>query len=406
MRQIFLSWMMLPMIAVLGCSSGEKDAVEPAAPEVEATSLADAIEFSFVFFGCNRVGWSPDYPTPSTANVAQLNQTFADIANLDPSPKYLFFLGDLVRNEEKDQGQTLEQQLDDWQPLWANGPLAGSSTQLIPMPGNHEVLASIESPAGSGNYVEIPNPPTYDVWLAWLSKNGYNPQAGNGPTPAGDPEDHLVADNSHLTWSFKAPLSTGGNAHFVLINTDTLTTSRSSNPACLQGAPEATAPMPGMIPAHWIEGDIQQANADADTDMIFAFGHKPIEAPGGSSDTSGRANILNCEEYPQADQLLTTFQANDKVVAYLAAHVHEWNHLDLGDPSGDRQLPQIIAGDAGSPLSGGDIFGFTLVTVYKNGQITATSYGRKAPDPYDNPDAGGPATPRTTVVLREAGSQT
>ena len=60
---------------------------------------------------------------------------------------------------------------------------------------------------------------------------------------------------------------------------------------------------------------------------------------------------------------------SSKVVAYLAAHVHEWDYTPLG--SGTRQVPQIIAGDAGSPLSGGDQFGFTLVTVYANGKVTA-----------------------------------
>lgn len=406
MRKLFLTMVMCSVIAVwtAGCGKAPIGDTPAESPEPETT---ETIDFSFVFFGCNRVGWNPDYPTPSTANVAQLEQTLKDIANLEQTaglpapPRYLFLLGDIVRNEAADQGQTLGQQLADWQKLWESQPFANSNIQPVLLPGNHEVLKSIESPPHSGTYYEIPNPPTYDIWLGWLSENGYDTMAGNGPTPTTDPEDRLAGDNSRQTFSFSTVLASGNNAHFVVINTDTLSTARTTEASCLQSSRYATEPMPGWIPAHWIDRDIGQANADADTDLIFAFGHKPIQAPGLSSDTIGRSNILNCAEYPLADQLLTTFQTNTKVVGYLAAHVHEWNYKELKSESA-RQIPQVIAGDGGSPLGGGELFGFTLVSIYTNGKVTATSYGRDEPNPYDNPKAGGPATSRRTVVLRPA----
>ena len=372
-----------------------------------APNAPETIDFSFVFVGCNRVGWHPHQHTPSTANVPQLKQTLADLAKLQQTaglaapPRFLFLLGDLVRNEQDDQGRTLQRQLSAWQTLWEGLPsTTNMKTQPVLLPGNHELLASVKGPGGRGQFYEVPSPSSYDIWLNWLSKNAYDGNAGNGPTPETDPQDKLAGDNSRLTYSFSTDLANGQRAHFVLINTDTLSTSRTNEGSCVQHPTFDTKPMPGWIPAHWVDADLKRANADQKTDMIFALGHKPIQ-PSFGGDRNGRDNILNCGDFPLADQLLESFQANDKLVGYLASHIHEWNHLELGSEAAGL-VPQIVAGNGGSPLGGGDIFGFTLVKVFTNGKVTATSYGRPAPHPYDSPNAGGPATPRETVVLRSA----
>ena len=45
---------------------------------------------SFVFMGCNRILWSDESPeNPSTANLAQLERSFTEIAALKPRPKVL-----------------------------------------------------------------------------------------------------------------------------------------------------------------------------------------------------------------------------------------------------------------------------------------------------------------------------
>ena len=86
--------------------------------------------------------------------------------------------------------------------------------------------------------------------------------------------------------------------------------------------------------------------------------------------------ILDCDQHPLADRMLETFQAHDKLVGYLTSHTHEWAYAELGPDGDGRQIPQVVAGNGGSPLSNGDIFGFTLVRVYTSGKVTATSYGR------------------------------
>ena len=397
-----LSSLLVLMLLLASCAQSPEEGAQVASDEATAERTLD---FSFVILGCNRVGWSPNYPTPSTANVPQLKQSLEDIANLPNVPRYLFFLGDLVRNEQQDDGSTLKTQLTAWQELYASEDerlgLSAKGLELVPLPGNHEVLASVEYPSGSGSYIEIPNPPSYTVWANWLATNGYDTHAGNGPTPESNPQDLLVNDNSTISYSFSSPRGDGTNVHFVLLDTDTLSSARSQEPTCLQDPSLSGDPLPGWIPYHWAASDIATAEEADDTSLIFALGHKPIVNP-SYSDTTGRGNILNCSEYPLADDLLGTFQTHGKVVAYLASHDHLWDHREIGGDTG-RAIPQVVAGDGGSPLDPtADIFGFTLVEVFSDGGVEATSYGRSVPDPYDSPDGVEPATARTKVVLRAA----
>ncbi len=396
-----------------GCAGpsgqGTGDARDGVADTAEAT--APTVDFSFVFIGCNRVGFS-DNEHPSTANPPQLLQTLQDIHDLattDPSlggpPRFLFFVGDLVRNEEHDGGQTVESQLAAWQTLWNGGPLAGSATQLVPIAGNHEVLYSLQV-GGSGPYFEIPDnflaggaTDSYSVWLDWIQANGHDAHAGNGPTGQGANPDRLVGDDSKFTYSFQTPLASGKAVHFVLANTDTRSTFRaSSGSSCLQDPSLIGDPLPGWIAADWIEKDIAAAQRDGNVELIFALGHKPVESRQGSRDALGRDTILNCDDggasapAPKlADQFLNTLQSNSKVAAYLTSHDHTWAHTTPGG------VDQIIAGNGGSPPDpSAPYFGFTLVRVYTDGTTDAVSYGRPIPDPIDlapTTCAGSPQDP-------------
>ena len=99
-------------LAGAGCVCGEDR-------QPGAAQDGDEVALSFVYVGCNRVGWSERVdpatgakaPLPvSTANAAQLLQTFHDVVNeLAPEPTYLFLCGDIVRNEQPG-GSTLRQQ--------------------------------------------------------------------------------------------------------------------------------------------------------------------------------------------------------------------------------------------------------------------------------------------------------
>jgi hypothetical protein len=341
-----------------------------------AASPQDTVRYSFVYLGCNRLqdsDWKPMKETnPSSANVPQLQQTLADLAGLNPSPQFFFFVGDLVLNLEPDDGKTLQKQLDAWTLLYNASPPAGK-IPLIPLPGNHEMLQQV-----NGN--EVPNAATDPVWLSWLKENHLDGYAGNGPTPAGTNADLLVDDQSALTYSFDR-----GDMHFVLLSTDTL------------NQPDQA----GWIATNWIANDLQQAQQNPDTTAIFVLGHKPIVPPKDATDDAD--GILNTTPYPLAQRLQQLLQQTPKVKAYLCAHAHEWSATQLGGAGGAWQ---VVAGNGGSQLEhswnppGGPFYGFTLVKLYTSGQVSVTSFQRPVPDPYFAADPlPSPAQPQPEMFL-------
>ena len=409
-------WLFTLALLLWGCPTAEDGdpPADPATAEGSGSELAgadDTVDFSFVFFGCNRLGYDDPIP-PSTANIPQLTQTVADIANLETAPRYLFMLGDLVRNEVEDDGSTLEQQLTDWQTLWDGLKSQLPDTQLVPVPGNHEVLYSTkvhipegcdcDDPGCTCRYDEFPNTDAYDKWLDWMSQNSYDGLAGNGPTPATDPADRLVLDDSNkLTYSFQSDLQSGQKVHFTLVDTDALSTYRATDPACIQDQQNADKAVPGWMAANWVQKDIGAAQADADVGLIFAMGHKPAQAHDGSRDPKGRDTVINCSDATLADQFVSTLSTHDKVAGYLTSHDHNWWHATVDDTASQSSVEQIVAGNAGSPPDPtAPYFGFTLVEIYTSGKVIATSYGRTIPNPIDDPDNVEPATALTTVTLR------
>ena len=370
-----------------------------------------AVTLSFAHVGCNRVGWSAEtnaegqeIPLPkSTANEPQLMQTFHDVGRVvKPVPTWLFLAGDIVRNEQPGSA-TLQEQLDLWQRLWLAGKPEGLN--LAAFVGNHEALESVEySP---NEYYEVPNAPAYDTWLSWLTANGHWPTQGNGP-PAGGP-DLLVGDNSRLTYSFDVPTTAGKHAHFVVINTDSQSSYRPTDAACLQPGVDATMDkdVPGWIALDWITKDLAAAVANEMTDVIFVLGHKPLLASNTdpSAISTGRDTIFNCGGKMLAQGLFTAFQKAQeagKLGAYLAAHEHLRAHAKLGAP-GKTQVWEVIAGNGGSKLEEGheqDGFGFLHVTVHADGLVRATPWFRAVPDPY-YADTQTPTKTGETLVLRD-----
>jgi hypothetical protein len=147
----------------------------------------DPVKRTFVIMGCNRIqhkDWKRiKADDPSSANLPQLQQTFQDIAHLDPTPSTLFFMGDLVVNLEDDDGEELKMQLDAWTSLYKASPLAGKTT-LVPLPGNHEMLKKVGEEKDRDEEIEVPNPATNARWLKWLRRSGFDSFAkvANGPT--------------------------------------------------------------------------------------------------------------------------------------------------------------------------------------------------------------------------------
>lgn len=325
------------------------------APEAGAESLVS----SFVFVGCNRLqkaDWDPKI-NPSSANSPQLVRTFGDIVALPDRPRFFFFTGDLVLSLDKDT-TVLEGQLAGWAGIYKGDPIS-SKVPLVPLVGNHEMLYKDKSGT------ELSNGPADAVWTKWLATQGLDVHAGNGPTTADPNDDALQDDQSKLSYSFD-----DGGTHFVLLNTDTWTTTKDKSTGDTQI---------GWMALHWLTADLAAAQASPSVSRIFVFGHKPIVSPLGDATSSGSVNpALNADFAALLDK-------TPKVKGYFAAHAHEWDARKL---PGTRGVFQIVAGNGGSQLESGlavpvPFFGFTEARVYSTGRIAVTSHQRPAPTPYN-----------------------
>jgi hypothetical protein len=349
----------------------------------------------FVYVGCNRVSFGVKDPAPSTANVAQLKQTFADIAALPVKPKYFFFVGDLVLGMLADEGKTLTEELDAWMALLDESRFADSGIELLPIAGNHEADASAE--LNSGDYIEYPDADNLAAWVDWLETNHFA-KAGNGPSGKAELERDLLAEdnNQTQTYSFDDP---DAGVHYILLNTDSLSTV----PSPL--LPDKT--VASWAPYHWVEKDIARASMDSRIDKIVVLAHKPLvlENPGPHD------IVYNTAPHTLGDALLELFGNTPKFAGYFCAHAHKWLYTDKLGPEGN--VTQVIAGNGGSELqndwspAGGTYFGFTLVNLYDDNTIGVVSYNRPAPTPYN---ASGPqpaATPAAekffSVIGKEGG---
>jgi hypothetical protein len=327
-------------------------------PLLAAAVSADPIVFSFAFVGCNRVDRPERKLSPSTANTAQLLQTFTDVGNLDPLPRYLFLAGDIVLGEQ-DGTAALGTQIDAWKKLVSNK--INPKIKLVVFTGNHELLKSVETPRGSRNFVETPNLPAYGYWQENMKRyiNG-----NDGPASGG--ADTLLQNEQGLSYTF-----TAGDVGFIILNTDTAISTDTA----------------GNIPLNWFTGKLDAAQQNDKLKHIFVMGHKPIE------------HIQRKQAWPLYTLLGKAQAAPSKVRAYLTAHDHTWvfsPNLRMPDGSSGT-VPQIIAGNAGSKLP--DYFGFTVVSIKRSGAVIAQSYGRPVPRFYADPKDKTAATLRQEVTL-------
>lgn len=335
----------------------------------------DPVVLSFAFVGCNRLDGNGVKSTgiKSSANEAQLLRTFKDVAALRPAPQLLILAGDVVK-AKKPGTKVLGKQLEAWRKL-VQGRLP-SSTQLVAFTGNHELL--MDAPDGSDT--EVPNPPAYAYWSGAMQAFG----AGSDGPPAGG-DDGLLNDESRLSYTFRS-----GGTLFIVLDTDS----------------QIDATTIGNVPLNWLAAKLAAAQQDGSVQHVFVMGHKPIVAPDKAAD-SGASNIRSAQG-PAFYQLLNRGgpgTAPTKVRAYLAAHAHLWHYssqLPLG--SGSGTVPQIIAGNGGSPpetgwAASGNAFGYTLVSVTAAGRVTAQAYGRPIPSPYSLQDKAAKARPSGDLLV-------
>ena len=311
------------------------------------------VKFSFVVVGCNRVD-KADTATnkPSTANRAELYRTYREVAQMRPLPRFVFFAGDMVFGYVKPpNGPTapdtvsLATQLSSWSELsyGSASPLTGTGVELVPIPGNHEVQ----------NSAKIAFAAAERTWLRVMGSKLNH--AGNGPG-AGGP-DNLATDQRSLTYSFDY-----GRTHFVLIDTDPVGKD-------------------GSVPLNWVAQDLTAARSHH-AKHIFAITHKPAYA---------YPVWLYSPPLPSEDGLGGTFPLErdafwgSLVDAHAEALFSAHNHLYYRTRGSSGATWQIIDGNGGSPIeplidrASQNYFGYSVVTVHKNGRVTLTTYAHQVP---------------------------
>lgn len=307
----------------------------------------DETVLAFVTFGCNRVQNSDlSHSDASSANVAQLEQSLAEVSALSPPPSHLFITGDVVANL-KDGTAALTSQLTAWKSLFAQH---APGIPTVVMPGNHEMLYK------DSNDDELPNPATGDVFTSLLADFIFG---DNGPKPVDEPG--LARDESKLTYSFR-----NGTRAFIVLNTESYF-----------GPGSAV----GKIPGVWLAKELATLQADPAVTEIFVFGHRPASDDNGI-DGSGAFY-----------KSLSTFP---KVRGYFCSHAHLWHEsIPPVAPAGST-VHQVIAGNGGSrPDSSfkNGYYGYTIVHLKQSGNVTVQSWGRPIPEPYY---AGAPQ-PQSTL---------
>lgn len=310
----------------------------------------------FAFIGCNRIGFTELTPdNPSSANRQQLLQTCADLT-AEP-PAFLFLIGDMVTNYA-DGGEVLRGQLEAWKELYESTALSKTSTVMVPVVGNHEVLGSKQNPE-TGLWKDYPNPATLPVWNEVL--DSYL-RWSDGPTTGGSNPDALTQDQSRMSFTLRQD-----DVLFICLNTDTFVDSTTI----------------GDVPLHWVEEKLARAEADPTIKHVFVLGHKPVLRP----DLPG--DIIR----PGEDEALDALMGRcSKLRAYLTAHFHLWDGRFTG-----HDVYQIIAGNGGTAPSGQfdadrkGYFGYTVIELLDDGTLMIENWGRPIPTPYDSNEPQPPA---------------
>lgn len=320
----------------------------------------DEVKFRFCFVGCNRLGFEVNtLENPSTANLGQFRETCREVVKMDPKPSHLFFVGDIILGYTG-YLSTVDQ-LEGWSKLYRRSALWNSGVEMVPVVGNHEVLLSLQDPK-TKLWHDYPNPIAVKAWkevmrpyLKWR----------DGPTVKSPNPDSLTMSQDDLSFTIRHK-----EILFIVLNTDTFIDNTTT----------------GDIPLHWLEQKLKEGQADEELKHIFVLGHKPLLK------SQFEAWIVRDEEVGPARKLLSRFS---KVRAFLTAHYHFWDFQVM--PGG---VPQVIAGNGGSPLKGTfqepgkGYFGYTVIDVLESGEIVVESWGRPVPEPYSSSEPQPPTTLR------------
>lgn len=354
----------LALILVSSCKNNTETTQTTSKEEVKETVVKDSILFSFSFMGCNRVNRGDTTSSvPSTANKYALQRIFSELTAKEDQPELFFFLGDLVLAEST--LPNLDSQLKAWDSLYKSDAFSSSNIELVAVPGNHEMLYSKE--VKPNKWKEFPLKGSTDIWLTHMKS--YMP-VGRKTAPSSDTLDN------RLTFSFKRH-----NVGFVVMNSDSYNPDRPSNPYGLG--------LEGQVPVTWVNDQVKAFKADTEVDHIFVLAHRPYYVDGTIE--TGHSGL------PQGGELWPVFQEN-KVVALLSAHVHDYQRWQPINDSLGGGTYQIVAGNGGSE-GAAPFFGYSTISVMSSGKLAFDSVGFCIGNPYTSAVPDHPTTSRDKITL-------
>ena len=367
----------LLIVSIIAFFPNCKYDVKDSAKIEKETEVKDSVLFSFSFVGCNRVNRGDTVTTiPSTANLYALQRIFKEVNALEQQPELFFFLGDLVLGESNNKD--LDRQLDAWMKIYEEDSISKSKIELVAVPGNHEMLYAKQVlkkkkkdkkksklKKKDSTWKEFPLLGSTDTWLNHMKD--YMPK-DRVTAPSVDTLDN------RLTFSF-----TRHNVGFVVMNTDSYNPPTKKHPYGVEG----------IVPTQWIINKVNEFQADATIDHIFVLGHKPYYVAGKGE--TGHDGL------PAGPVLWPALQ-DARVNAMLSAHKHDYQRWQPINDSLGGGTYQVIAGNGGSEGKA-PFFGYSTISIMKNGKVNLNSVGFCIGDPYTEAVSHHPTLPRDIVTL-------
>lgn len=295
----------------------------------------DPVVYSFVVTGCNRLDKEDvSNSNPSTTNYFQINKLFDDFQQFSINPNLIVFTGDIVLGYSPDQ-IVLKNQLEGFKSLLSSQLVAHTiSSQIVILPGNHEVMPGKNLPANER--------------AEKIFKNSMHAYILGNDGPKANEEDGLLTNQDSLSYSF-----IDKNFGFVFLNSDPV-------------GKEST------IPYKWLRKVLESQKFKSTTHK-FVFTHKP------AFPYNGEDGLVN--SFGERDSAWNVL-INNQVLALFSSH----NHLYSKFQPNPKNPWQIIIGNGGSPLSKfiktkeEQFFGFSLVTVHSSGKVKIKIYGHDLPN--------------------------
>jgi hypothetical protein len=318
----------------------------------------EKMSYTFVVAGDDRVAPEDTAGNPSTINIYHFKRLLAEVAQLSPLPKYLFFNGDLVLGYTGHDTVKLANELRAWIKLYKESPLASSGVELVAIPGNHEIVEK----EGSGKIAFVTNERIFVREMHDYIRGDNGPKA-TGFVPG---TDSLWTDQSRLSYSFDF-----GGDHFVILSTDAV--ARESR-----------------ISWHWLKNDLKDAHENG-ARHIFLFGHKP-PFPSHYESESGM------EEFKASRDSMWAVIEKYNCDAYFGSHFHLWDSVQMHK----GKTWEIVCGNSGAPM-GKDwpqsYYGYTIVGV--SDKVDITSMGHDVDkEHYTAPTPDKPTTVRAKFTIQ------